>query len=445
MGGLPEAKIAILRTMVEQAPDRVVSDLRGALAQAGGDSALLDVRLLVETEARDRQLRNAVLAPIVPLCVGTGQTERLTFPARALALVWKGLRDQGTREVARAAALFEEFKVEESSPEPFDVLARRAARGLRERNHPSFEAAADLVEAARPDGARLFAECFQMAPVVRTAVSRLPSWIQRITEEDKAVARIAYKDAVAIAEDAGPRFFEMLAAHLPQPWMVLRLISAVMDRPPESYLAGSELSGFGERVLDGIDACLQRLDRFDPEGGQAAVREAAAAVESVTAQVAEVEGNVELSKQGLWGARLAKQKTALSRGVEARLREMDKAVKATLPTTSRRIGRMTRETARLSEPPEPKAMERAKRLLAFAQDIRGPSAYGGFASAHAEAMKDVCAHLESFVDDAIDHLKTGDADDPAAARALVQAAAELTLLAVDRQAADTIRRRLAAV
>ncbi|WP_333586168.1 hypothetical protein [Phenylobacterium sp.] len=443
MGALPETKLALLRSMVEMAPDRVVGDLRGALADTSGDSALVDVRLLVEAEVRDRQLRNAILAPIVPLCIGDGKTPHLTFPARALALVWRGLRDQATREVARAEALFEEFKVEESSPEPFDVLARRAAKGLRERNHPKFVAAADVADAARPDGARLLAECFAMAPVVRSAVARLPEWIQRITDEDVALARLAYRDATAIAEDAGPRFFDMLSAHLPQPWMVLRLISAVMDRPSETYLAGSELSDFGERVLAAIDAALKVLDGFDPAEDQ--VRRAAKAVETITAQVREMEGNVELTRQGAWGARLQRQKAALVRGVEAQLRAMDKAVRGVLISEQRRVGRLNRDVPSLAATPAPEAVQRAGRLIAFAQEIRSFAGYGGFAAAHGEAMEAVTAYLETYVDDALEIMKAGEADDLAAARATVAAAADLTAAAMGRSAAETVRRRLGAV
>lgn len=442
MGVLPEQKLAVVRNLVEAAPDRVVGDLRAALAGAGGDSGLVDVRLLVETEARDRQLRNAVFLPVAPLCVGDGRTERLTFPARALALVWKGLRDQATHEVARAAALYEEYQAEESSPEPFDALARRAARGIREGSHPRFVAAAELADQARPDGARYFAECLEMTPKVRTAVGRLPDWIQRVTDEDAAIARIAYKDAVAIAEDAGPRFFEMLAAHLRHPWMVLRLISAVMDKPPESYLSGSELADFGQRVLESIDAELALVEAFDAEGGAAAMRAAGAAVEAVTAQIAEIEGNVELSRDGLWGARVAQQKKTLARVVEARLREADKAVRTALPTTQVRVGRVTKDTPRLDVPPREDAVQKARTLAAFAQEIRGAANYGGFAAARAKTMESIEEFLDTYADEALDYLRLGDADDPEAARALIRATADLIAVVRDRQAAELVRRRL---
>ncbi|MDO8901461.1 MAG: hypothetical protein Q7V15_08915 [Phenylobacterium sp.] len=431
--------------MVESAPDRVVGDLRGALSGAGGDSGLVDVRMLVETEARDRQLRNAVLHPITPLCVGDGRTERLTFPARSLALVWRGLRDQATHEVGRAAALFEEFQADQSSPEPFDILARRAACGVRDRNHPKFAAAAELADAARPGGAMLLAECLEMVPVVRAAVGRLPRWIQRVTDEDAALARIAYKDSVEIAEDAGPRFFEMLAAHLTHPWMVLRLISAVMDKPPEAYLAGSELAEFGLRVLDGVDAGLAEVEQFDTTGGMNAVRAAAQAIDKVTAQIAELEGNVELARQGPWGGRLAKQKTALARLVEGRLREIPKAVDAVIPLTQVWMGRVSKDAARLTSPPDSQALQKAKTLVAFSQEIRGAANYGGFAAARTKVLEDLDVQLDTFTEDALDHLKQGDAPDPEVARALLNAAIELVALARDRQAADILRRRLAAI
>ena len=46
MGALPDQKLQIVRTLVETAPDQVVSSLQLALASAGGDPALADVRRL---------------------------------------------------------------------------------------------------------------------------------------------------------------------------------------------------------------------------------------------------------------------------------------------------------------------------------------------------------------------------------------------------------------
>ena len=91
------------------------------------------------------------------------------------------------------------------------------------------------------------------------------------------------------------------------------------------------------------------------------------------------------------------------------------------------------------------ALQKTKTLVAFAQEIRGAANYGGFAAARTKVMEALEDHLDLFVEDALDHLKQGDAPDPEIARALMSAAIEIVALARDRQAADILRRRLAAV
>jgi len=66
MVDLSERKIAIVRTLVESAPDRVVGRLQEALVDSAGDTVLAGVRRLVEIEAAVRRLRNAILRPIAP-------------------------------------------------------------------------------------------------------------------------------------------------------------------------------------------------------------------------------------------------------------------------------------------------------------------------------------------------------------------------------------------
>ena len=92
MDGLSERKTEIVRTLVEASPDKVVGALQAALAGAGSDGALGEVRRLVDAEAADRRLRNAVLQPIAPMFAGDGRDPtRLVFPLRALGLLWAGL------------------------------------------------------------------------------------------------------------------------------------------------------------------------------------------------------------------------------------------------------------------------------------------------------------------------------------------------------------------
>jgi hypothetical protein len=224
----------------------VVGRLQEALVDSAGDTILASVKRLVEVEAADRQLRNAILRPITSMFVGDGVDDRrLIFPARALPHLWHGLQDLAPEIIAVVEAAVENDGVEDADNRPFDTLTRLAASALRAREQRDFLAAAEICDRARPDGADALAACMDLAPIVRRTLARLPDWIGHTGEDTTAASRIAYKDAVAISEDAGPRFFEMIAAQLSPNWMVLRVISAVMDKPTERYMADSEVGGFG--------------------------------------------------------------------------------------------------------------------------------------------------------------------------------------------------------
>src|SRR3990167_4152509 len=121
MAALSERKIEIVRTLVETAPDKIVGSLHMALADTGDESALGSVRRLVEREVAERRLRNTILKPIAPMCVGDGRDPRfLTFPSRVLALIWRGLRATAQEEIEEAEQAFGEFSAEDTYAEAFD-------------------------------------------------------------------------------------------------------------------------------------------------------------------------------------------------------------------------------------------------------------------------------------------------------------------------------------
>ena len=446
MPALSERKIDIVRQIVESAPDRIVGGLQAALAETTDDSALAGVRRLVEVEARDRRLRNGILQPIAPMCIGDGKDpDTLVFPARALACVWRGLKVICPDGVADAAIALVDYRPGESPTEPFDALLRLAAQALRNRQTRDFEQAADMCEDARPGGANLFALCLDLCPVVRRTIPKLPDWTAHFGDETTASARLAYKDAVAITDDAGPRFFEMLSAQLPYPWMVLRIISAVMDKPTERYLADSEMAVFGERVMREIEAALKAVAHMDAAGGADVGRAAGKRVELVTFQISEMETCIDLSKEHGWGHEMVKFKKSLAGVVESHLRNTEKFVAAALPTQAAKLARIRRNVPRLTAMPDETAVAKALTLLHFTHEIRSSANYGGFAAARGKVLEKMGDLLDNYVEEVLDHLRTGDIEDEAVGFAFLEVAAEVSLLARDEKAAELVRRRAAAV
>jgi len=449
MVALSDRKIEIVRTLVEAAPDKIVGGLQRALAETGGDTVLASVRQLVEAEAADRVLRNAVFQPVAPLFVGDGSDKHsLVFPARALACIWRGLKVLAPEPVAAAAKVSAGVAValagDQRPPDPtkdFDILVTAAAAALRSGELRDFRNAAELCDRARPGGAAALAACLDIAPVVRKTLPRLADWVAHPNEETGAAARIAYKDAVAIAEDAGPRFFEMIAGQLTPPWMVLRIISAIMDKPTERYLGESELGGFPERVMGEIDESLKAISNLDLDGGPPAGRAAARLVELITEQTFELEGCIELTREHGWGRRIVGQKQTLAKTVEVRLHDSEKLVAAALPSHSPGFSRPRRTGPNIDQPPDVRAVGRAMTALTLAHEVRRCANYGGFSAMHTKMTEKLGGVVDRYVQDVLDDLRNGDVHDLATARAYLMIAADVIALIRDDKAAELVRRR----
>jgi hypothetical protein len=444
MAALSERKLEIVRTLVETAPDTVVDGLGQALADASGDTPLASVRRLVESEARDRQLRNTVLLPIAPMCVGDGADPlRLIFPSRIMGLIWRGLKAQAPAVVSNAELALYDYRPGEGSPEQFDRLVRIAAKSLRAREQREFKMAAEACDQARPGGAEALLACLELAPVVRGVVHKLPEWTAQQTGDGMIGARLAYKDAVAVSDDAGPRFFQMLAAQLENDWMILRIISGVIERPTERYLAATELGVFCERVLSQIEEALTKIQGFDLEGGGPAAIEAARLVDQITLQSNELETYFTLSREQGWGAALVQHRKSLAAIVEGRFREAEKQFVRALPTVRPKLKRIRREMPKLDAAPDGVEVRRCEALLTFASELRFSSNYGGFASARTKLLESLGEQLDQYVEELIDMLKVGDAQDEGHARAFLAVAADFSGLVRDEKAADLVRRRAA--
>ena len=437
-------KLELIRGLVARAPDRVVQGLAAALAEGGG-GALAAVYDMVRLEIADRARRNALLGPAVALCRVDGREGGwLRFPPAALGHVWAGLKRVAPEALARAdAALVDPDHVDGGA---LDAPARLAAQELRAAYPPEFAAAAEICDAARPGGAAELAACLELAPLARKAVAQLPRWISFMDGERVAAARLVCRDAAAVADDAGPRLFEILAAQLAEPWRILRVISAVMDHPGDAYFAGSEFAGFGERVLIAIEAEQAKVAalRAHDGAGAGAGRQAGQAAARAILLLTEFEQAIELSRDGPWGRRVASVKRALADTAEARLKEIDETVAAALPSQSPRGSKLQKPQPLLLTEPDEAQVQRALTLLTFARETHACAAGGGFASVRHKVLERLEQRLGAYVEQVLERLRDGEPGTVDIARAHLAVAADLCALAHGEKAGELVRRRMAA-
>lgn len=440
MAAIAANKLLMVRKLVETAPDAALRSLELALAgPAGGQGALATVRGLVEDEVAARYVRNSVLAPIVPLCAAreAGQT---AFPPRTLTLLWAALRQQAPKKVEEAAARCNPWDLEQGPPDVFDELCKVASCGLRAQAETGFQALGAICDIDA------LASCLELSAIVRAALPKLQEWVSKMSEERASSARLAYKDACAIRPDAGPLLFEMLAAHLPDDWRILRVISAVMDRPDDKFWASSEVGVFGERVLADIEKNIDFINAFDPAKGEAEGRKAACAAQRVAQQITELEQSVNMAKDGPWGRRLVKYKQAIAQAVEARMNAAEKELLAALPLRPISIlgGKKGKGVPQLTAEPDALQARRLTSVLVFIAEIRGCAIQSGYGSSRAKVLEKLNGRLDQYIEDILHIVRTGDGGDQGLARLYVDLAAGYIAYSRDEKTAEIVRRRAAA-
>lgn len=440
MGELSEVRVGAVRRLIEQVPDSAIRTLEAALANGGRQSgSMAVVQDMVNAELAGRQVRDLVFEPLLPVCAPpVDDLQRLTFPASAPGHAWRALKAVDLEQVEAAVAAAASMQPEDESPRVFDELCERAAKGLRQ-GEPAF---APLAAAVGPGRVDAFAELLALTPLARSAMHRLPTWLRTLSAEHATGIRLAFRDATAVEEDAGPPFMEILFAHLGEPWQILRLISLVMDRPGDRYLAASELASFGERLLADLDRRIDEVRRFDPARGLEGGVSLAVSVQVATSIINEFEQWLDINREGPWGARLTAIKRTLATSVEARLREIESAVGQALPSQPART-RGARGAPRVSADPDQAQVVRSQALLGFLYESRTSAAYGGFGSVRTKVIEALDLKLGQYAEDLLEQLHAGDQAPSERIRAYLDIAAEFLGLVRDPKSADIIRRRAA--
>ncbi len=441
MPRLTDQQSSVIANLFTATPEAALRELEQALSgevEQGG--ALAQVHELIEKEANDRRVRAAVLGPVIPLCRPSDLGD-MRFSGATIRGIWSGLRAAHPERVAAAeAACLDHREGARARDKIYDELCVRAAKGLR-RADPAFAAASQALAGAGEGATAMFAGYLDLVPLARPAITQLPEWLGRMSDERAAVARLAYKDAVALSDEAGPRLIEMLLAHLPEPWRILRILAAVVTRANDNYLASSELERFGGYILGDIARRLAAVRAFDPDDGREAGVEAAEHLHVAAQELAEFEMILELSRDGPWGRRVAKEKRTLAELAEARLAKIEKAVDQALPLRMVRFGRGLKGAPRLTTDPDPRLVRRAQGLMGFFDRSQTSATSSGFGAARAKVGKKLEARLDRYVEDLLEAMQNVEAVDLGRIHAYLDIAASFIGDVRGDRAAQLVRRR----
>jgi hypothetical protein len=442
MGEFNEARLLTVRALLQRALDFTVQSLSSLLASdQSRDRSLHLVRQLVGTEVEDRRFRSLVFEPLAVLCKPPMTLPHLSFPAATPTLLWQAVKAYRPGFDAQLQA-----KPKASRRETLTLMneiCATAAEGLATRATPDFAALAKRLDAS-PDGCAQVVALLTITPDLREALAKAPTWLGSAGADHVAAVRIAFRTVSDKSADAGALFMEVLFAAIEQPAFILKLVSMIMDRPSDRFLAASELASLGERLLDAIDRHIVAIQAFDPRRGLEGGVATAAAADAATLIISELETNLTMSREGVWGARVVRQRRALALAMETRLQEIEAAMGAALPVKTLQLhGKKLRGPPNLTKLPDRLATDKLLGLAALLSGCWTAAQVTGFGALRAKVIETQDQALETYVQDVLDLMHGGQAP-VEIARAYLDVAAEVFGLIRDPKAAELVRRRTVA-
>jgi hypothetical protein len=437
MSGLSVAHRVALAALIEQAPDDMLVKLSSVAVALPGARAR-ELGDMLADEVLDRTRRRLVMAPLVPMFRPRADgVEAMTFPAAVLPRLWKA---GSTREPSLLPRLDKEGQ---DAVAVCDRICLAIAAAVRDR--PELVWPADLEPARRERGLADLAACLDLAHLARRGLPSLEVWLKRPDGDQIAELRLLLKDCAGVHLDGAQRVLEMLFSHLDDAVLILRIItqsSCASGR--EGFLSASELSGFVERLIAGVDARVARIAAFRPGSDLAAVDPVIEDLTWCANVLNELDVTLTLNPLSVWGKSVRDARVSIAGQLSAFLRAADRAVDRALPLERVQIsGRMTRKSPQLSAPVQGETVQAARNLLKLVGAVRGPASIFGAESDRKKLVESLTARLTDYADQALLLVNDGEAADEVNALRLVELAARCLDLIDARDAARTVRRRAA--
>lgn len=438
MAGLTVAHRAALAALLERCPDAMLRTVSSAVAALPGGKAA-ELRMMLADEVRDRKRRRLVLAPVAPMFrPRTDGVAAMTFPAHVLPRLWKAASGREPQLLNRL-----ERDDEAEVAAVADRICLAASALVRDKPDLIWPEGDDA--AAREQGLIDLAACLDLAHLARRGLPSLQVWLKRPDGDQIAELRILLKDCAAVHVDGAQRVLEMLFAHLEDAVLILRIvIQTSLAAGREGFLSESELAGFIDRLIAGVDARARRIAAFKPGLEPVRVEPVIADLTWCANVLGELDVTLTLNPQSVWGKSVRDGRVAIARQLSSLLRAADKAVDQALPLERVKIaGRMTRKVPNLSAPVSGEAVTAALSLLKLVGSIRGPASTFGCEADRKTLVEDLTARLADHADETLRMVHDGDAEDETHALKLIELAARCLDLIDAVDVARTVRRRAA--
>lgn len=442
MPSLSAAHHAALATVVQACPDKSLAQVAAGVAAMTGDKAE-ELAIIIAEEARDRARRAVAFGPLLPLFQPRQDgVPALFFPPPVLRRLWREAV-QGEEEFL--PLLDGAVMVDGEWTLAADRLCAAAAAALRDRPRDVWPDYRRPQEGEPPSTPSELAGCFDLTPLARSALPRLPVWLERPDDNQLAGLRLLIQDSMAMSPEGGRRMIDILFAHVADAERMLRVVtrtSRLADR--EITLSHSEMGVFVERLLTSVQARVQKIAAVRPSMGEATMLSVVDDVGWCAGVLAEMDISLQIRPESSWGKTARMARVQVSGQLSGLMKSTSAAVHAALPMKRRVItGRMTRLCPWLEAPSDGEPVEAAAALMAAVAALRGAAITFGCEADRSTLKNELTDYLSTWANEALDSISDGEAEDADHALRLVGVAARFLTLIDALEAARAVRRRMA--
>lgn len=436
MAGLSVAHTAAVAQMVEHCSDTLLSRLSDMVSAVPGTKAA-EIAALLSLASLDRARRAVALGPLLPMFRARADgVEAMTFPASVLPRLWKAA---SSREPHLLPLLDKETEARVVA----DRLGLAAAAAVRDQADVVWPVNVDSER--RAAGLEDLAGCLDLIHLARRGLVSLPTWIGRPDADQIAELRLMLRDAATISPEGACRIVEIMQAHLVDPSQILRVVtqsSGTAGR--ESFLSGSEMACFVDRLIAGVHRKTQAVADFRPERGLSGVDRISVDVTWCAGVLSELDMTLALQPDSAWGRSVRDARVRVAGQLVNLLKTAEKSVNTALPMARMQLSaRTTRLAPNLEASPDGEAMMAAEALLRLVAAVRGAASVFGFESDRKKLVQRLIEQLSVYADEALDLVNSGVATDEARALRLIERSAELLVHLDAGDHARTVRRRAA--
>ena len=435
MANISPQRIALLEQFVSDLPGGILDRLCEALMSVR-DGPMFEVRRLVETEAKRRIVIARVFHPYIKMFERRRDgLDSYVFPKWLLNNLWTELGKRHPDLVQQATRIMDALDSNDPVPVVFIQLAGEATALLHDQPDsvlPPKAQKADREEAIE------FSHYLDLYRTLNKLLGLLPECAGRMDPEKEAALRVLYKDVSSLSERGGPHMVEVILSQLDAGAQILKFISAITDRRDDRFLADSELCEMGTRLVEWCEDDLKlALSQFKNETTEP---NAIKIIHEIMARLQVFEQNLELSRDGPWGKRLAVVRKEIAAQAESRLNGLEKMVELSLPQRKHK----GRTIPRYEKPGAEETVNKAVMALKFIKSINNLANQGGFGALYTKVITQVETLVNGYVEDMVSSINSEDAPSESKLETVFEHTCKILEALFSESEANLARRRVAA-